>query len=407
MPGRGLQHLPLNRIPEKWDPVWFASFCKDVLALADARNSVGDGVEITGLPNEVATFSVNADIQALLEQTFVLAQPSGFLEHERTLAGETGVLQIIDGGPDANITVEIIANGIPLGKLRQLSNMAVLGNSEDGAGDVRAIQASADGEVLCVQAGALGFTATPVWSGDHKWVDNVGLVFGTDDDVTVEFDGTDFSISATGGFQLASTGELEVAADSFLVTTPGVTVEISDDGEILIDGDPGDDGQVIVSRGIGVPVEWADQSGGGGGGSETIVKQATTLTITSDNTFQTTSLSASLSTGVYLVEARIWTNAHATPDMQIQFQFTGTIANLNGRRTAFRMSSPATSEDQTVNIADTVYTMDDTSRFYIEYAFLVEVSAGGTLAVYARQVTSSTTSVEFLAGSMLRITKTA
>lgn len=141
--------------------------------------------------------------------------------------------------------------------------------------------------------------------------------------------------------------------------------------------------------------------------ADTVVSQAADLTITSDNVFQTTGLSVSLTAGVYIVEARIWASAHATPDMEIQFQYTGTVVNLNGRRTAFRITTPTTSEDQTVSLADTLYNMNDTSRFYVEYAFLIEVSDSGTFALYTRQVTSSGTAVTFLKGSVLRVRKTA
>lgn len=286
MPGRGIQHLPLSRIPKDWDPVWIAQFVRDVLAFADVRNAVGDGVEITGQPNEVATISVNADIQALLEQPFVLAQPSGFLQHERTLAGEEGVIQIIDGGDDANITVELIANGIALGKLRQLSDMGVLGNPTNGIGAVQNIQATADGQAFAVQGTELAFTLTPTWKGDHTWDDGFAVVLGTGGDLSIYHDGTDsFVENLTGDLAITSAGDAQVAATNIVLTTSGVSVEVSEDGEALIDGDPGDDGQVLTSRGAGVPFEWADPpSGGGGGGlwefvSETVVTGAAATSI--------------------------------------------------------------------------------------------------------------------------------
>lgn len=148
MPGQGIQHLPLSRIPQEWDAKWFADFCRDVLALADIRNAIGEGVLITGQPNEPGTITVDADLQDLLLQSFVVAQPSGFLEFERTLAGESGVVQIIDGGPDSNISVELVDYGVPLGKLRQLSSMGVLANPVDGAGAIQNVQAEVDKAVL-------------------------------------------------------------------------------------------------------------------------------------------------------------------------------------------------------------------------------------------------------------------
>lgn len=153
---QGLQHIPL-RIPAEWDAKWFGDFCRDVLALADVRNAIGEGLDISGQSAEVATLAVSADIQALLEQPFVLAQPSGFLENERTLAGEADVIQILDGGPDANITVALIDGGLPLGKLKALTDYGVLGNPVDGGGAVQNLVPSGDKAVLHVNGTSIEF----------------------------------------------------------------------------------------------------------------------------------------------------------------------------------------------------------------------------------------------------------
>lgn len=158
MAGQGIQFLPLSRIPAKWDPTWFALFCREVLALADTRNATeGSGITITGQPGEVATISASDDLQNLLLQSFVVAQPSGFLQFERTLAGEDGVIQILDGGPNSNITAALVDYGITLGKLRKLSGLAILGNPVDGIGEIQAIQPEADKSVLHLNGTAIEF----------------------------------------------------------------------------------------------------------------------------------------------------------------------------------------------------------------------------------------------------------
>lgn len=158
MPGQGIQYLPLSRIPEKWDPKWFAQFCREVLALADTRNAIeGSGITITGQPGEPATVSTSADLTNLLLQTFVLATPSGFLNFERVLAGAGG-LSIVDGGANGNITVTVNDYALTLGKLIQLSTMGVLGNPTDVTGAVQNIQANGDKSVLHVNGVLMEFT---------------------------------------------------------------------------------------------------------------------------------------------------------------------------------------------------------------------------------------------------------
>lgn len=149
MAGQGVQFLPLSRIPEKWDPVWFGRWIREVLANADIRNAIeGSGITITGQPGEAATVSTSADLTNLLLQTFVLTAPSGFLNFERVLAGEPGVITIVDGGANSNVTVSITNNGVNLGKLVQLSQAGVLGNPVSGVGGVQNINPIAALSVL-------------------------------------------------------------------------------------------------------------------------------------------------------------------------------------------------------------------------------------------------------------------
>lgn len=305
MPGRGIQDLALNRIPAKWDPVWFGRFIREVMALGDARNSIGVGLDISGQPNEVATYSLSTDFLALLSQSFVVAQPSGFLNFERTLAGDEGV-HVVDGGPNANITVKLIDVGVNLGKLQQVGAWAVLANPTNALGNVQSVQASVNGDVFTLQGGVLGFTNAPTWSADHTWLDNCAVRLGTGGDLNIEHNGTaSFIENATGVLTIDSdagvdilatagvmnltasgavtiestTGAMQLrAATSFKVRTNSVDrFEIDSAGAWLLAGNAGAAGQVPQSAGAGAPPVWATPSAGGagGGGCYIFVQEAT------------------------------------------------------------------------------------------------------------------------------------
>jgi hypothetical protein len=244
MAGAGLQNIPL-RIPDKWDAAWYARHIREVLALADTRNAIeGSGISITGQPGETATISTSEDLQNLLLQTFVLAAPSGFLEFERVLAGETGVIDITDGGAGGNITVSIADNGINLGKLAQLSGLGVLGNPVDDIGAVQNIQAELDGDVLTRQGTEIVFTNAPVWTGNHTWIDSIEARLGTGGDLRLYHDGTD-------SFVTNETGEL-------WFETPGNFNYTSDTGTLsaILRAAAGQAAEFRWLRSAGVAVDW-------------------------------------------------------------------------------------------------------------------------------------------------------
>lgn len=262
MAGKGLQSIPF-RIPDTWDAAWYAAHLRDVLALADTRNALeGSGIIISGKSDGPATISTSEDLTNILLQRFVLASPSGFLTHERVLAGETGVIEITDGGDNADITVSIAVNGINLGKLKELSTMGILGNPINAPGAVQNINPGADGVALAVIASELQFTLTPVWLGDHTWGDGFKVVLGTGGDLSIYHDGADaFLDNLTGDLNVATAASLKVSTDTV------ERIEIDVDGAWLLAGDAGGAGDVITSAGPGSPVVWAAGGGGGGGGT--------------------------------------------------------------------------------------------------------------------------------------------
>lgn len=158
MAGQGIQFLPLGRLPEKWDPVWFARFCKEVLSLADTRNAIeGSGITITGQPGEVATVSTSSDLTNLLTTTFVTVTPSG-VSTERVLAGESGVVTLVDGGANSSITVTLAVHGVPLNKLT-LQPTGVLGNKFATSSEVALITPSATLQSMCYDGTTIDFRA--------------------------------------------------------------------------------------------------------------------------------------------------------------------------------------------------------------------------------------------------------
>lgn len=56
----GIQSTPL-RIPDVWDASWFRTFVAEVMAKADVRNAIGQGVTITSDGNSVATLAVDIE----------------------------------------------------------------------------------------------------------------------------------------------------------------------------------------------------------------------------------------------------------------------------------------------------------------------------------------------------------
>lgn len=240
MAGKGLQYLPLSRLPEKWDPVWFSGFCREVLALADTRNAIeGSGITITGQSGENATISASDDLQNLLLQPFVLASASGFLGFERILAGESGVVDITDGGANGNITVGLTTNGVNLGKLAQLSGMGILGNPVDAVGAIQNIQAEVNGDVLTRQGTDLIFTNAPVWTGNHGWLDSAEIRLGTGNDLRLFHDGINSTIRNDTGTLIWMSGAtvngyLE-AAGVRLIQTAAAVIPFAETPDLIVE----------------------------------------------------------------------------------------------------------------------------------------------------------------------------
>lgn len=76
----GIQNQPL-RIPDTWDAAWFRLFIAEVLAKADVRNAIGDGIAITSDGNSVATLSTDASTAIAPHNADPLAHADAFSAH--------------------------------------------------------------------------------------------------------------------------------------------------------------------------------------------------------------------------------------------------------------------------------------------------------------------------------------
>ena len=212
MPGKGLQHIPL-RIPERWDAAWFASFVRDVLSLADARNVIpGPGIEVDGNSDVPATISSSDDIQQLKDQNYIVAEASPFLANERVLAGQNGVVSIDDDGAGGEITVGIADHGIRGLQLRESSGVSILGRDANTAGEVADITAAANDTVLRRTADALSFGEAPFGSMP---VEVTGASFLTEADETTDYPNSRQMLAGTNiTFDDTTPGERTINASS-------------------------------------------------------------------------------------------------------------------------------------------------------------------------------------------------
>lgn len=197
----GIDGIPTNSIPDNWDPIWFSSFIKLWLAKGDTRNALnGPGISITGSINTPATISVSTDLSDVFHQEYLLAPgaapPVSYTSY-RTLAVESGVLTIIDGGSTHPLTVGIQTNGIGSAQFRQVAADSLLGNATGAPANVADIALSTLGATpttvvgLAAVAGsaltfmrsdgapALDQAISPTWTGSHAFSNPIVLEDGT------------------------------------------------------------------------------------------------------------------------------------------------------------------------------------------------------------------------------------
>ena len=196
----------------------------------------------------------------------------------------------------------------------------------------------------------------------------------------------EISVRNGTGLNFDGMGNIKIADTA---VTPGTYGNATNVGQFTVD----QQGRITAAANVAI-------SGGGGGGG-TVVGQAADLVITSNNVFQDTDLVVALTAGNYAIDAFYTADVHATPDMQVQFDYTGTVTDVAMIRFAMRGSTNSQVEYVAL---PAVYNMDTTTHFSIEMHGQITVSTSGDFKVQARQVTSSATPVTFKQASWLRIT---
>jgi hypothetical protein len=192
----GISSLSVTSIPEKWSAQWFRSFVTTHLQSLDARNQIaGTGITLTppvgGNVSVPGTVSVSSDVQSLFKQPYVFATtpiaPTNPLDAQtgyRILAAQTGVLTVTDGGATHPITVGVAANGISNALLAQPPANSVLGNNTGAVANVTDIAASANGQILSLIGGVIGFNllgANPTAAIGLTAVNGTALTYMTSD----------------------------------------------------------------------------------------------------------------------------------------------------------------------------------------------------------------------------------
>jgi hypothetical protein len=126
------------------------------------------------------------------------------------------------------------------------------------------------------------------------------------------------------------------------------------------------------------------------------------LVITSNAAFQDTDLLIPLTAGIYKIEARLYLNVHATPDMEVQLTYTGTTTTFKSDVNIHNTSTSTAFMNYDASIPH-VAGMTSTAPYVIWWTAFIEVSDSGNLKIQARQGTSSGTAVTFYKGSWLEV----
>lgn len=124
----GIEKIPL-RIPTDWNAQWFEVFVREVLSKADVRNAVGNGIIITG-------------------------QPDDFAELESSITGESGVLTV--AVEENAITISVNNNGLTFSKIELIPTSTILGRVSADEGNIEELTGTQATTLLDVMEGDSG-----------------------------------------------------------------------------------------------------------------------------------------------------------------------------------------------------------------------------------------------------------
>jgi hypothetical protein len=215
--------------------------------------------------------------------------------------------------------------------------------------------------------------------------DNSEVQVGAGQDLRLYHDGTNSWVRNDTGILKLSVGA-------------NVALQFNTSRAFGVDGaNYGNSGDVLTSAGSGSPPSWAAPSAGSG----LAIVQVANLVITSNNVLQDTDLILALTAGTWLITFDTMQTQNSTPQMEVQLQYTGTVTSVAGA--VFRMRGNGTAFSNAaftaMPFAQTETTSDTVFR---RGSVRLTVSDGGNVKFQARQVTSSATSVTFLAGSSMK-----
>lgn len=105
----------------------------------------------------------------ITDAQFIVLALDSRLTQERQLAVESGVLSLTDAGPNATLTLSVVANGITDAKLRQSAGLSVIARSANSTGNVADLTATANGQALMRLANVLTWSVPT--AGKHSlWI---------------------------------------------------------------------------------------------------------------------------------------------------------------------------------------------------------------------------------------------
>lgn len=183
-------------------------------------------------------------------------------------------------------------------------------------------------------------------------------------------------------------------------------IQFQDEGSDI--GGPGDITTVnFIGGGVAALVDTTGTltvsvSASGGSSADTEKAQAADLVITSNTTPTDTDLTFSLSAGTYAIEAFCVVTAHATPDMNIRLNYTGTVTGFRSQGILTQWPAGATFNSGTSTHPHTIF-IGTTAAFGLIFDATITVTDSGTLSIQVYQNTSSATSITFHSGSRMRV----
>lgn len=226
------------------------------------------GLELIELEQDGISVRASSDafrISIELNQDFLVLNPSTPpLQNERTLATESGVLLLTDGGPQSTATLSIVDGGLENVKLADMDEALVKGRAVgSGTGvpvDLTAAQLSA---ILATEP-SVSASITLTNSNDPDLIDlDVPLLIGSatpDSNLHIEVGPT--TIQAKSNQTTASTLNLNTIGGQIIIGQPGSTNATIGIGVIELVGGPGSATFDIVTRGF--QTEGPDNNGKGG-----------------------------------------------------------------------------------------------------------------------------------------------